>query len=113
MMDVDARVARVNTRVRLRRRASAKRSIAALSSSCVVLLVCLVGTVTSMARPETGDVTGLYGTSLLFSDAGVYVLVGVICFVAAVALTLGCISYRRKSERRKNDDGVKKDVGHV
>ena len=112
MLDTDARIARVNSRARLRRRTIAKRSIAALSSSCAVLLMCLVGLVTSLANPVSGDVVGLYGASLLFSDAGGYVLVGVTCFIAAVAITLGCVYYRRKSEHRNHDDGVEKDVDH-
>ncbi|MDO5116890.1 MAG: hypothetical protein Q4D34_00150 [Eggerthellaceae bacterium] len=112
MLDTDERIALVNSRVRAHRRAAAKRSITALSSSCVVLAVCLVGFIASFSQPISGDVVGLFGASLLFSGAGGYVLVGIICFIVAVIITLGCVSYRRKSEHRKSDDGVKKDVDH-
>ena len=113
MLNADERVALVTTRVRARRRASAKRSIAVLSSSCAVLLVCLVALVGSFAQPGVGDVVGLYGASILFSKAGSYVLVALISFVAAVGITLGCISYRHNSERRVRGVGEEKDVDHV
>ena len=112
MLDTDARITLVNSRVREQRRAAAKRSITVLSSVCTALVVCIVGFIGSFANATQGDVVGLYGSSLLFSDAGGYVLVGIISFIAAVAITLGCISYRRKSEQRKPDDLAGKDVDH-
>ena len=113
MLDADSRVSLVNSRVRSRRRKAAKRAIAALSSTCAVLVVALVGIVAALAKPGAGDVVGLYGATLKFSGVGGYVLVGVICFVAAVAITLGCISYRRKSVGSISTGGEKKDVDHV
>ena len=112
MLNTDERIALVNSRVRSHRRAVAKRSIAALSSSCVVLAVCLVCLVVSFSRPVSGDVVGLYGASLLFSGVGGYVLVGIVCFIVAVAITLGCVSYRRKREQRNDDVSATKDVDH-
>lgn len=113
MLDANSRVALVNSRVRARKRARVNRSIAVLSSSCAVLVVALVSLVASLGTPGTGDVVGLYGASLLFSGAGGYVLVGIICFIAAVAITLGCVAYRRKLADRTGDGGVEKDVDHV
>jgi hypothetical protein len=113
MLDADSRVVLVNSRVRARRRARSNRSIALLSSTCAVLIVCLVGIIASFGATGSGDVVGLYGASLLFSGVGGYVLVGLICFIAAVVITLGCISYHRKSVNRSGEDGVKKDVDHV
>ena len=110
MLDLDSRVARVSTRARARRRTIEKRSIAVLSSSCAVLLACLAGVGAILADPVSGDVVGLYGASLLFNGVGGYVLVGLICFAAAVVITLCCISYRRKSEHRMSDVDIEKGL---
>ncbi len=112
MLNTDERIALVDSRARQRRRTTAKRSIAVLSSSCAVLLACLVGIGALLADPVAADVVGLYGASLLFNGVGGYVLVGLICFAAAVAITLGCLSYRRKSVNRNSDDGFKKGIDH-
>ncbi|MBQ6453095.1 MAG: hypothetical protein IJJ14_01920 [Coriobacteriales bacterium] len=112
MLDTDARIRLVESRVHAQRRAAVNRSISVLSSACAALVVGIVGLIASFSHASSGDVIELYGSSLLFSDAGGYVLVGVISFVAAVAITLGCISYRRKSEQRAPQDRAGKDVDH-
>ena len=100
MLNTDERLALVDSRARARRRTNARRGIAVLSSSCAVLIACIAGIGALLADPVAADVVGLYGASLLFNGVGGYVVVGLVCFAAAVALTLGCISYRRKAERR-------------
>jgi hypothetical protein len=46
---------------------------------------------------EKGYIPGLYASSLLYSNAGGYVLAGVIAFMAGVIISVLCIKYIFKS----------------
>ena len=46
----------------------------------------------------------VYGSFLLSKEAGGYILVGVICIVAAVAVTLYCVNQRKKREMKNGND---------
>ena len=55
-----------------------------------------------------GAVQGLNGATMLLENVGSYVLVGVICFIAAVVVTVFCTRLRKKNnkqeERTKEDE---------
>ena len=53
---------------------------------------------------------GVFGTMLLREDAGGYVLVGVVCFAAAVVITALCFHLRKKEWQGK--DGADKPARH-
>lgn len=112
MLNADERVALVKTRARARKRTVAKRRIASLSSACAVLLVCLVGLVASFSQLGEADVMGLYGSLVRYNQAGGYVIVALVSFAVAVAVTLGCVAYRNRSVGRIRSDGKEKDVNH-
>ena len=42
-------------------------------------------------------VPGMYGSALLYSSAGGYVLAGVLSFALGVAVTVLCIRYKKKN----------------
>ena len=53
---------------------------------------------------------GVFGTRLLREDAGGYVLVGVVCFAAAVVITVLCFRLRNRENQKK--DGADKPTRH-
>ena len=59
-------------------------------------------------RPVAGCGAGLNGATMLLENVGSYVLVGVICFIAAVVVTVFCTRLRKKNnkqeERTKEDE---------
>ena len=75
---------RDNTRRRQR------RSVYGLSAACILLFAALIQA-EGMAI-ERGQIAaqGTFGAMLLREDAGGYVLVGVVCFAAAVVLVIAC-----------------------
>lgn len=108
MCDTTARVARVRARTRqLRRRAREKRAIGALSALCAALAAALAVTVSALTEgaPATGP--GMYGSMLLYQDAGGYVLVGVASFTAAVVITALCMKYRNREKKRDTEEEEK------
>jgi len=42
-----------------------------------------------------GEISGMMGAIMLYENVGSYILVGIISFMAAVAITLLCIRYRK------------------
>ena len=73
------------------------------------------GQLTGNALLDTGQLTGstlldtgqFTGTSMLDQSVGGYVMVGVLSFAAAVAITLLCLRWKQKdSERSKSDNAA-------
>ena len=48
-----------------------------------------------------GAVQGLNGATMLLENAGSYVLVGVICFIAAVVVTVFCTRLRKNNKQQE------------
>ena len=61
-----------------------------------------MGTVVGPGQPEAW---GVFGAMLLREDAGGYVLVGVVSFAAAAAITALCFRLRNRENRRKDGTG--------
>ena len=53
---------------------------------------------------------GVFGAMLLRDDAGGSVLVGVVCFAAAVVITVLCFRLRNRENQKK--DGADKPTRH-
>lgn len=106
MHDTPARVALVNKRVRQLRRRREKRAAGALGALCLALLGSLVGTMSLLTRGAPAAESGMYGSMLLYQDAGGYVLVGVVSFTAAVVITALCMrsKYKNRGSDRKKED---------
>ncbi|MEG1780445.1 MAG: hypothetical protein RR225_05800 [Clostridium sp.] len=97
----DCRMNEVLRRVKKRRRAQENHMLTGLSCACVVLLGSLLSTIGSVVgvMPQSGAVIGAYGTVLLHSGAGAYVLVGLLAFVAGVIITALCVRMQHKNKR--------------
>jgi len=78
-----------------------------LSALSLALFAALSWAVAECGGMRHGLTQGeLAGSSLLADSAGGYVLVAVLSFAAAVAVTTLCFRYRRKQEEQQN--GIRK-----
>lgn len=102
MHDTAERVRLVQLRADELHRKRENRLLGGLVSLCAVLSFFLIGTVDTMTGGGRGNVPGLYGTMLLYDEAGGYVLVGVISFMVAVVITLMCVRGEKKNEKSKD-----------
>ena len=101
MYDTARRVALVKHRVRENTRRRQRRGIYGLSAMCMLLFAVLMlaaGTVVGPGQPEAW---GVFGAMLLREDAGGYVLVAVVSFAAAAAITALCFRLRNRENQKK------------
>ena len=101
MYDTARRVALVKQRVRENTRRRQRRGIYGLSAACMLLFAVLTqtaGTVVGQGQPAAW---GVFGAMLLREDAGGYVLVGVVSFAAAAAITALCFRLRSREKQKK------------
>ena len=107
MYDSEMRVAMVKHRVGVLHRKRENCLSAMLSALCLLLTGCLAGAISAFSGKGQSCVPGLYGATMLFEDAGGYVLVGALAFVTAVAITVLCIRYREKKICNMTEDDKK------
>ena len=101
MYDTARRVALVKQRVRENTRRRQRREVISLSALCLMLFTALAkGADALIVRGQTAA-QGIFGAMLLREDAGGYVLVAVISFIAAAAITALCFRLRNRENRRK------------
>ena len=105
MYDAAKRVALVKQRVRENTRRRQRRGIYGLSAACMLLCTALMQAADTFAVQGQTAAWGVFGAMLLREDAGGYVLVGVVCFAAAVVITALCFRLRSKENRRKDGTG--------
>ena len=101
MYDTAKRVALVKRRVHERSRRKRRREAISLSAVCLLLFTVLMqtaGTAVGRGQPEAWDA---FGAMLLREDAGGYVLVAVVSFVAAAAITALCFRLRNRENQKK------------
>ena len=110
MYDTARRVALVKQRVRENNRRRQRRGIYGLSAACMLLCAALMQTAGTVVGPGQTAVWGVFGAMLLREDAGGYVLVAVVSFAAAAAITALCFRLRNRENRRK--DGANKHARH-
>ena len=108
MYDTARRVALVKQRVRENTRRRQRREAISLSAFCLMLFTALAGAADALIVRGQTDARGVFGAMLLREDAGGYVLVGVVCFAAAVVITALCFHLRKKEWQGK--DGADKPV---
>lgn len=108
MYDTATRVGLVEKRVRQKRHRQEKRILCRLSALCLLLSVSLVGTIGAFTGFGHSAALSLYGSILLHKDAGGYVLVGILSFTAAVAITLLCIRFRENQKKDHTKEESKK-----
>lgn len=102
MYDTAKRVELVKRRVRENTRRRQRRGACGLSAVCVLLLAALTRTAGLLiGQGQQTAAQGGFGAMLLREDAGGYVLVAVISFAAAAAITTLCIRLRDRGRREK------------
>ena len=110
MYDTARRVALVKQRVRENTRRRQRRGIYGLSAMCMLLFAALMQAAGTVVGPGQTAAWGVFGAMLLREDAGGYVLVSVVSFAAAAAITALCFRLRIRENRRK--DGADKPARH-
>ena len=106
MYDTARRVELVKRQIRKNTRRRQKRGIGRLSAVCMLLFAALMQTADRVIGQGQTDAGGGFGAMLLREDAGGYVLVGVVSFAAAAAITALCFRLRIRENQKK--DGTDK-----
>ena len=101
MYDTARRVALVKQQVRENTRRKQRRGIYGLSAACMLLFAVLMQTAGTVIGPGQTAAWGSFGAMLLREDAGGYVLVAVVSFAAAAAITALCFRLRNRENRKK------------
>ena len=106
MYDTAKRVALVKQRVRENTRRRQWRGIYGLSAACMLLFAVMMQAADVFAVQGQTAAWGVFGAMLLREDAGGYVLVAVVSFAAAAAITALCFRLRIRENQKK--DGTDK-----
>ena len=110
MYDTARRVALVKQRVRENTRRRQRREAISLSAACMLLFAALMQAADAFAVQGQTAAWGSFGAMLLREDAGGYVLVAVISFAAASAITALCFRLRTRENQKKH--GTDKPARH-
>ena len=106
MYDTARRVALVKQQVRENTRRRQRREVISLSALCLLLFTALAKGADALVVQGQTAAQGMFGTMLLREDAGGYVLVAVVSFAAAAAITALCFRLRIRENQKK--DGTDK-----
>ena len=101
MYDTARRVALVKQRVRENTRRRQRREVISLSAACMLLFAVLTQAANTVIGQGQTAVWGVFGAMLLRQDAGGYVLVAVVSFAAAAAITALCFRLRSREKQKK------------
>ena len=110
MYDTARRVALVKQRVRENTRRRQRHEAISLSAFCLMLFTALAGAADALIVQGQTAAWGVFGAMLLREDAGGYVLVAVVSFAAAAAITALCFRLRIRENQKK--DGTDKPTRH-
>ena len=105
MYDTARRVALVKQRVRENTRRRQRREAISLSAACMLLFMVLMQTAGTVVGPGQTAAWGVFGAMLLREDAGGYVLVAVVSFAAAAAITALCFRLGSREKQKKGGTG--------
>ena len=102
-------VASLHERMAARERARAHRRVQALRAAAVAVAACLLLVIYGGGVARQGGTAGLYsGATMIFENAGAYVLVALLAFMTGAAVSVACIHKQRK-ERKEEKDNEEKD----
>ena len=110
MYDTAGRVALVKQRVRENTRRKRQRGIYGLSGACMLLCAALMQAAGTVVGQGQIAAWGVFGAMLLRQAAGGYVLVAVVSFAAAAAITALCFRLRNRENQKKG--GADKPARH-
>lgn len=102
-MDIQITREEIIRRSKVYKEKQRQRTIKALEWSCAVLLLSFVTIISRVAivKGVSGSST-YYGTLLLGKEAGAYILVGIICFLIGVVVTL--IAFKKREGDNNNNE---------
>ena len=110
MYDRAERIKLVKQRAGELRHKREKKSLRTLFALCLTLSLALVQAFALVIRGSRGAfVQEMFGATLMFEDAGAYVLVGVLSFTAAVIVTVLGLRHRHKVEMSQKHNAQTKD----
>ena len=95
MYDTARRVALVKKRRHEYARRKQQREICGLSAACMLLFAALMQTASTVVGPGQSAARGVFGA----------MLVGVVCFAAAAAITALCFRLRSRENQKKDGTG--------
>lgn len=72
--------------------------LATLAAAVFIAFVVTIYSLTGFGQASVGS--SAYGAYMLSEEAGGYIVIGVICFVLAVILTLICVKYADKAKKK-------------
>ena len=101
MYDTERRVALVKQRVRENTLRRQRHEAISLSAACMLLFAVLMQAADALIAPGQTAAWGSFGAMLLREDAGGYVLVAVVSFAAAAAITALCFRLRNRENQKK------------
>ena len=101
MYDTARRVTLVKQRVWENTRRRQRRGIYGLSAMCMLLFAALMQAAGTVVGPGQPEAWGVFGAMLLREDAGGYVLVAVVSFAAAAAITALCFRLKNRENQKK------------
>ena len=102
MYDTARRVGLVKKRVREMTRRKRRRGIYGLSAVCMLLFAAMIEAAGLVIGQGETAAQGIFGAMLLREDAGGYVLVAVVSFAAAAAITALCFRLRNRENQKKS-----------
>ena len=105
MYDTARRVTLVKQRVRETTRRRQRHEAISLSAACMLLCAALTQAAGTVVGPGQPEAWGVFGAMLLREDAGGYVLVAVVSFAAAAAITALCFRLRNRENQKKDRTG--------
>ena len=105
MYDTARRVALVKQRVRENTRRRQRHEAISLSAFCLMLFTALAGAADALIGQGQTAAWGVFGAMLLREDAGGYVLVAVVSFAVAAAITALCFRLRNRETQSKGGTG--------
>ena len=98
---IEESLRQIETRSRKIRYRKQRRNVGLLATmTALVLMVSIAVGYSLVGMKEPGSLESVYGSFILSEEAGGYVIVGVLCFVAAVILTLVCVRWKERSDRK-------------
>ena len=106
MRTPEERVLAVHARMDALRRARERRKTGILGMGSALLALCLLLVIGAARALHPGSTAGLYsGATMLFENAGSYVLVAVLAFMAGVVITAALLRKRYKEQDGKECEG--------
>ena len=103
-MTAEERVASLHARMDALRERRERKKTAALGAGCGLLAACLILLIGNIGTGASGGTAGLYsGATMLFENAGGYVLLAVAAFMVGVIVTATLMRSRRKEAGQKDE----------